>query len=292
MRAQLDRGVARRSCSAPPWPAAPVTTTIPDRPARRRPAAASKVNLTFGVWGTKHEIDAYQGVVDTYNATNDEAQVKIKAYATHDDLMAALDSGEVPDVFLVSRSDLADLLETRSSTSRSATCSTTATSTSVTATRGRRSRPSPATASCSACPTASRRWSSTTTPTLVDFEAMADARSRRTHRRRRGPHQEADLDLRAVPGRRRVRQPAAARHRRLLHRADAARAWRRSSTPAAARSSTTTTSRPRWPSPPTTRKSALEKVLPTAARPEADADARAARREDARWSGSARASSA
>ena len=53
---------------------------------------------------------------------------------------------------------------TRSSTSRSATCSTTATSTSVTATRGRRSRRSPVTASSSACPTASRRWSSTTTP--------------------------------------------------------------------------------------------------------------------------------
>lgn len=71
--------------------------------------AVSKVNLTFGVWGTKKETDAYQGVIDTYNATNDEARVKLKAYGTHDDLTAALDSGEVPDVFLVSRSDLADL---------------------------------------------------------------------------------------------------------------------------------------------------------------------------------------
>ena len=38
-------------------------------------------------------------------------RVKIKAYPTHDDLTAALDSGEVPDVFLVSRGDLADLQE-------------------------------------------------------------------------------------------------------------------------------------------------------------------------------------
>ena len=85
-----------------------------DDPGPARPSstgAASKVNLTFGVWGSKNETDAYQGVVDTYNATNDEASVKIKAYGTHDDLMAALDSGEVPDVFLVSRSDLADLQE-------------------------------------------------------------------------------------------------------------------------------------------------------------------------------------
>ena len=85
-----------------------------DDPGPARPSstgAASKVNLTFGVWGSKNETDAYQGVVDTYNATNDGASVKINSYGTHDDLMAALDSGEVPDVFLVSRSDLSDLQE-------------------------------------------------------------------------------------------------------------------------------------------------------------------------------------
>ena len=85
-----------------------------DDPGPGRPSstgAVPKVNLTFGVWGTKNEIDAYQAVVDTYNASNDEASVKIKAYPTHDDLIAALDSGEVPDVFLVSRGDLPDLQE-------------------------------------------------------------------------------------------------------------------------------------------------------------------------------------
>ena len=73
--------------------------------------AVSKVNLSFGVWGAEKETDAYQAVVDTYNASHDEANVKIKAYGTHDDLIAALDSGDVPDVFLVSRGDLADLQE-------------------------------------------------------------------------------------------------------------------------------------------------------------------------------------
>lgn len=74
-------------------------------------AAVPRVNLTFGVWGSDKEIEAYQGVVDTYNAYNDESTVKIKPYGTHDELDAALDSGQVPDVFLVQRSDLADLRE-------------------------------------------------------------------------------------------------------------------------------------------------------------------------------------
>jgi multiple sugar transport system substrate-binding protein len=85
-----------------------------DDPGPVRPSssgAVAKANLTFGVWGSKNETDAYQGVVDTYNAYHDDAAVKVKAFATHDDLTAALDSGHVPDVFLVSRTDLADLQE-------------------------------------------------------------------------------------------------------------------------------------------------------------------------------------
>ncbi len=74
-------------------------------------AAVPKANLTFGVWGGKDETDAYRTVVDTFNAYHADAAVKVKAYATHDDLTAALDSGQVPDVFLVSRSDLNDLQE-------------------------------------------------------------------------------------------------------------------------------------------------------------------------------------
>lgn len=82
----------------------------PDRPT---PTQAGKVTLTFGVWGSGEEIAAYQGVIDTYNAVNaaegDHVKVKIKAYTNHDDLAAALASGEVPDVFQVSRGDLAVL---------------------------------------------------------------------------------------------------------------------------------------------------------------------------------------
>jgi multiple sugar transport system substrate-binding protein len=82
--------------------------TKPTPPPSSRPAAP--VNLTFGVWGTKKETDAYRGVVDTYNAYHaDDAKVRVKAFATHDDLRAAIDGGQVPDVFLVNRGDLLDL---------------------------------------------------------------------------------------------------------------------------------------------------------------------------------------
>ncbi|HRI98258.1 MAG TPA: extracellular solute-binding protein [Nocardioides sp.] len=76
----------------------------PDQPEPSTPPA--KVALTFGVWGTKPEVDAYQGVVDTWNAYHPETQVKIKAYANHEDLLAAIQDGKVPDVFQVSRADL------------------------------------------------------------------------------------------------------------------------------------------------------------------------------------------
>jgi multiple sugar transport system substrate-binding protein len=99
----LVLGAAVAGCTgddADPGPVRPSST-----------GAVAKVDLTFGVWGSKKETDAYQTVVDSYNATNDEATVKIKSYGTHDDLTAALDSGDVPDVFLVSRGDLSDLQE-------------------------------------------------------------------------------------------------------------------------------------------------------------------------------------
>lgn len=97
----LVTGVAAAGCTDDddPGPVQPTSGVV------------TKVNLTFGVWGTDPEIEAYQDVVDVYNATTDEASVKIKPYPTHDDLAAALDGGQVPDVFLVSRGDLAELRE-------------------------------------------------------------------------------------------------------------------------------------------------------------------------------------
>jgi multiple sugar transport system substrate-binding protein len=88
-----------------------------DEPRPTRPtstSAAARVDLTLGVWGSDKEIEAYQEVVDHYNATNDDGTtVRIKSYPTHEELRAALDSDKVPDVFLVDRDDLADLRDNK-----------------------------------------------------------------------------------------------------------------------------------------------------------------------------------
>src|SRR4051794_13782260 len=81
-----------------PGPARPTTTS-----------AAAKVNLTLGIWGSDDEIAAYQEVVDLFNATSDESTVKIDAFSSHDDLKTTLDDGQVPDVFMINRTDLADV---------------------------------------------------------------------------------------------------------------------------------------------------------------------------------------
>ncbi|MCW2795538.1 MAG: carbohydrate transporter substrate-binding protein family [Nocardioides sp.] len=70
--------------------------------------SAKPVDLTFGVWGTQNEIAAYQGMVDTYNSLSDDSFVAIRSWPDHAGLVDALEKGgKVPDVFMVSRGDLA-----------------------------------------------------------------------------------------------------------------------------------------------------------------------------------------
>jgi multiple sugar transport system substrate-binding protein len=70
--------------------------------------SARPTQLTFGVWGTKNEIAAYQGMVDVYNSLSDDSQISIESWPDHDALVKALKEGEkAPDVFLASRNDLA-----------------------------------------------------------------------------------------------------------------------------------------------------------------------------------------
>jgi len=86
--------------------------TDDDDPGPAQPTTApqgGKVSLTLGVWGSEREVEAYQRVVDGYNATTEEASVRVKSYPTHDELLAALDGGKVPDVFLMTRNDLPTL---------------------------------------------------------------------------------------------------------------------------------------------------------------------------------------
>jgi multiple sugar transport system substrate-binding protein len=68
--------------------------------------------ITFGVYGPEPQVDAFQATVDEWNRTTEGPEVRQKAWDSHDDMRAAIESGaELPDVFLTSRSDLRWLLD-------------------------------------------------------------------------------------------------------------------------------------------------------------------------------------
>ncbi|MFC4783503.1 ABC transporter substrate-binding protein [Nocardioides sp. MAHUQ-72] len=72
--------------------------------------------LSFGVYGPRDEVAALQGVVDTFNASSEGSKVTLHSWADHDAMVSDLRSAgsgstELPDVFMVSRSDLAWLQE-------------------------------------------------------------------------------------------------------------------------------------------------------------------------------------
>ncbi len=71
------------------------------------------VDLSVGVFGTPGELDAYRDVIEDYDARTDEVNVELETYGSEDALLAALKAGEVPDVFMVDRSDLSYLLEAK-----------------------------------------------------------------------------------------------------------------------------------------------------------------------------------
>ena len=72
--------------------------------------------LTFGVFGPEDETSAFQSVVDSYNASSDDSEIRLRSWADHDDMMTDLrgqdgSAAKLPDVFMVSRADLAWLQE-------------------------------------------------------------------------------------------------------------------------------------------------------------------------------------
>lgn len=74
-------------------------------------ADATDERLTFGAFGTQAELTAYDAVVAGYNSLSDGPEVDLEASPDSDALVDTLATGDVPDVFMVSRDDLAWLLE-------------------------------------------------------------------------------------------------------------------------------------------------------------------------------------
>jgi multiple sugar transport system substrate-binding protein len=80
------------------------------RPNRPGGPAPQESTLTFGIWGPSEEVRAYQAMVDEYNAGTEAVDVEIRAWPNATAMMAEVASGaSVPDIFLITRSALADI---------------------------------------------------------------------------------------------------------------------------------------------------------------------------------------
>jgi multiple sugar transport system substrate-binding protein len=72
-------------------------------------ATGDEAQLTFGVFGSEDEVAGYDDMVQQFNGLSDAAQVQVVSWPDHEQAAAALDRDEaLPDVFLISRRDLAE----------------------------------------------------------------------------------------------------------------------------------------------------------------------------------------
>lgn len=79
-------------------------------PTTSRPPAT----LSFGVYGPEAQTAAFQATVNDWNRETEGPQVEQQTWETHEDMRAAIESGEdLPDVFLASRTDLRWLLDNK-----------------------------------------------------------------------------------------------------------------------------------------------------------------------------------
>jgi len=88
---------------APP----PESPETPETSAGRGP-----VDLSFGVFGSNDEVAGYDDMVRKFNSVSETGEVSVVSWLDREEAMAELASGApVPDVFLVSRRDLAVFME-------------------------------------------------------------------------------------------------------------------------------------------------------------------------------------
>lgn len=95
-------GCVPRGDSTPPPPSG--TSSEPTQ----SPAGVPE-GVTFGVWGTSQEIDAYRLAAEAYNQEHPESRVVVNTYEDADAVATAAREGEAPDVFLLSRDELSGL---------------------------------------------------------------------------------------------------------------------------------------------------------------------------------------
>ena len=88
------------------------TAPDPAEPTRSRSSStpAKPVSLTLGVYGPKAMLDAYDELAETFEAEHPGVTVEVEPHDDAEDLMASVDSGDAPDVFLMDHDHLARLV--------------------------------------------------------------------------------------------------------------------------------------------------------------------------------------
>lgn len=80
--------------------------TEPNEPAER-------INVTFGVQGAPEEVQAWKQVVADHDESSTKLETTMVEWADRDEARRAIVEGDLPDVFLATRSDLGLLLDER-----------------------------------------------------------------------------------------------------------------------------------------------------------------------------------
>jgi multiple sugar transport system substrate-binding protein len=84
------------------------TSSTPEPTTSTSDTPTTPVDLSFGVYGAPPEVAAYTKMAKHFDSVNDSANVTVRSWRTHDGLRRAIENGEsLPDVFLISRRDLA-----------------------------------------------------------------------------------------------------------------------------------------------------------------------------------------
>ncbi|WP_167288857.1 extracellular solute-binding protein [Nocardioides seonyuensis] len=91
---------------AEPRPAPPTSSASPSASTPAQPRT-----VTFGMFGSKEEIGAMRGVVESFNASSTTRKVKMVTWPDHESALDDILAGNVPDVFLTSRIDLGQLID-------------------------------------------------------------------------------------------------------------------------------------------------------------------------------------
>lgn len=86
-------------------------TSSDDEPARDPVGTKDDpVKLSFMTYGPEEEVEAYESIVQQFNETHEGVEVKLHHVPDQDAALRALRAGVNPDVFLLSRRDLAEIV--------------------------------------------------------------------------------------------------------------------------------------------------------------------------------------